>query len=68
MLMFRPGIWVHNKCFGDFGVQTFNEFSSFSFIEKNVRFKLIEGGYHEVHNEFDEYKKPYFDFLKSSLS
>lgn len=39
----------------------------FSFIEKNVRFKLIEGGYHEVHNEFDEYKKPYFDFLKSSL-
>lgn len=39
----------------------------FSFVEKNVRFKLIEGGYHEVHNEYDEYKKPYFDFLKTSL-
>jgi len=39
----------------------------FSFIEKNVRFKLIEGGYHEVHNDYDAFKKPYFDFLKASL-
>ena len=39
----------------------------FSFIDKTVRFKLIEGGYHEVHNEFDEYKLPYFEFLKASL-
>ena len=39
----------------------------FSFVEKNVRFKLIEGGFHEIHNEFDQYKKPYFEFLKTSL-
>jgi len=39
----------------------------FSFIERNVRFKLIEGGFHEIHNDFDEYKNPYFEFLKNSL-
>ena len=39
----------------------------FSFIDKSVRFKLIEGSFHEIHNEINNYRDPYFEFLKTSL-
>jgi acylglycerol lipase len=40
----------------------------FSSMEKNVRLKVIEGAYHEIHNEVDKYQKPYFDFIQESLN
>lgn len=39
----------------------------FQNIEKGVSFKLIEGAFHEMHNEVNKYKGPYFDFLKASV-
>jgi len=39
----------------------------FSSTEKNVRLKVIEGAFHEIHNEIDLYQKPYFEFIKDSL-
>ena len=39
----------------------------FSNIEKNCKLKKIEGGYHELHNEIEKYREPYFQFLKESL-
>lgn len=39
----------------------------FKTIEKNVKLKIIEGGYHELHNEIEKYRNDYLDFLKSSL-
>ena len=39
----------------------------FSFIDKSVRFKLIEGSFHETHNEVNRYRDPYLEFLKTSL-
>ena len=39
----------------------------FSSIEKNVRLKVIEGAYHEIHNEINKYQKPYFDYIRESL-
>jgi acylglycerol lipase len=40
----------------------------FKNVEKNAQLKIIEGAYHEIHNEVDKYRLPYFDFLKQSLS
>jgi acylglycerol lipase len=40
----------------------------FSQIEKNAQLKIFEGGYHELHNEIEKYKKPYFNFLRKSLT
>jgi alpha-beta hydrolase superfamily lysophospholipase len=40
----------------------------FSEIEKNAQLKVIEGGYHELHNEIEKYKKPYINFLRQSLT
>lgn len=39
----------------------------FSFVEKGVQLKVIEGGFHELHNEIEKFRKPYFAFLKSAL-
>ncbi|MCY4523288.1 MAG: alpha/beta hydrolase, partial [Halobacteriovoraceae bacterium] len=39
----------------------------FSVVEKNVQFKTIKGAWHEMHNEIDRFRKPYFEFLKKSL-
>ncbi len=39
----------------------------FSFVEKGVRLKIVEGGFHELHNEIEKFRKAYFNFLKSSL-
>lgn len=40
----------------------------FTEVEKNAQLKKIEGGYHELHNEVDKYKKPYLNFLRQSLT
>lgn len=39
----------------------------FSGVEKNVRLKVIDGAYHEIHNEVEKYQSPYFDYIKESL-
>ncbi|MBD65779.1 MAG: hypothetical protein CME62_11265 [Halobacteriovoraceae bacterium] len=39
----------------------------FQDVEKNVNLKVIEGGYHELHNEIAKYREPYLEFLKNSI-
>jgi acylglycerol lipase len=39
----------------------------FANIEKNTKVLKVEGGYHELHNEIEKYRQPYFDFLRQSL-
>lgn len=39
----------------------------FTSVEKNVRLKVIEGAFHEIHNEIELYQKPYFEFIQNSL-
>lgn len=39
----------------------------FKTIEKNAQLKIIENGYHELHNEISKYRDPYFEFLKVSF-
>ena len=40
----------------------------FQNIEKRAQLKVIEGGYHELHNEIEKYRKPYLNFLRHSLT
>jgi acylglycerol lipase len=40
----------------------------FTEIEKNAQLKVFEGGYHELHNEVDKFRKPYLNFLRQSLT
>ncbi len=37
-------------------------------VEKSAQLKIIEGGYHELHNEVEKYRKPYLNFLRQSLT
>ncbi len=37
----------------------------FSMVEKGFKVKKIGGAYHEIHNEIEKYRLPYFDYLKS---
>ncbi len=37
----------------------------FSDIEKSAHFKIFENAYHEIHNEIEKYRRPYFDHLSS---
>lgn len=39
----------------------------FTNMDKSFGLKTFEGSYHEIHNELDKYRKPYFDYLKSIL-
>ena len=39
----------------------------FTSVEKSIQFKTIEGAWHEMHNEVERFRKPYFDYLKKSL-
>ena len=34
----------------------------------NCTLKIFHGAYHEMHNEIDKFKKPYIEFLKTSLT
>ncbi len=40
----------------------------FTTVEKNAQLKIIEDGYHELHNEIEKYRKPYLNFLRQSLT
>ncbi|MFP5386678.1 MAG: alpha/beta fold hydrolase [Bacteriovoracia bacterium] len=40
----------------------------FTKVEKSAQLKIVEGGYHELHNEVEKYKKPYLNFLRQSLT
>jgi len=40
----------------------------FKMIEKNGAVKEFEGGYHELHNEVEKYRKPYLNYLRQSLT
>lgn len=42
--------------------------SYFRKVEKNAQLKVVEGGYHELHNEIEKYRKPYLNFLRQSLT
>lgn len=37
----------------------------FTHVDKSFNFKVFDGAYHEIHNEIEKYRKPYFDHLKS---
>lgn len=37
----------------------------FSKVDKSFNLKIIDGAFHEIHNEIEKYRKPYFDHLKS---
>jgi len=40
----------------------------FATHEPEADFRVFEGAYHELHNETDPYREPYFDFLKEAIS
>jgi acylglycerol lipase len=40
----------------------------FTNVEKSAQLKIIKGGYHELHNEVEKYRKPYLNFLRHSLT
>ncbi|HXH74898.1 MAG TPA: alpha/beta fold hydrolase [Bacteriovoracaceae bacterium] len=40
----------------------------FTTVEKNAQLKVFEGGYHELHNEVEKYRKPYLNYLRQSLT
>lgn len=40
----------------------------FTKVEKSAQLKIFEGGYHELHNEIEKYRIPYFNFLRQSLT
>ncbi len=39
----------------------------FTLIEKNAQLFLVKDSYHEIHNEIDKYKLPYFAYLKTTF-
>jgi acylglycerol lipase len=39
----------------------------FTFVEKAVSLTEFTGAYHEIHNEIEKYRKPYFDYLRKTF-
>lgn len=39
----------------------------FTEVEPAFKLEIVPGGYHELHNEIEKYKKPYIKFLKEAL-
>jgi alpha-beta hydrolase superfamily lysophospholipase len=37
----------------------------FTNVDKSFNFRVFDGAYHEIHNEIEKYRKPYFDHLKT---
>jgi acylglycerol lipase len=37
----------------------------FTHVDKSFNLKIIDGAYHEIHNEIEKYRRPYLDHLKS---
>ncbi|MGZ3789886.1 MAG: alpha/beta fold hydrolase [Bacteriovorax sp.] len=50
---------------GDRVVGTHNVVEYFTHVDKSFNLKIIDGAYHEIHNEIEKYRKPYFDHLKT---
>ncbi len=40
----------------------------FTTVDKSFNFKVFDGAFHEMHNEIEKYRKPYFDHLKMIFS
>ncbi len=40
----------------------------FTNVDKSFQLKVIDGAYHEIHNEIEKYRKPYFDYLKTAFN
>ena len=40
----------------------------FKNIEKNCKLNIVEGGYHELHNEIEKYRLPHLNFMIASLT
>lgn len=39
----------------------------FSEIEKGAQTLVVDGGYHELHNEIEKYQKPFMNFLRDAM-
>jgi alpha-beta hydrolase superfamily lysophospholipase len=39
----------------------------FTEVEKGAQTLVVDGGYHELHNEIEKYQKPFLDFLKDAM-
>ncbi len=42
--------------------------SYFQVIEKNFSLQVIDGAFHEIHNEIDKYRNPYLEHMKACLT
>ncbi len=40
----------------------------FTHVDKSFQLKVFDGAYHEIHNEIEKYRKPYFDHLKTIMN
>lgn len=40
----------------------------FTNVDKSFQLKIIDGSYHEIHNEIEKYRKPYFEYLKTAFN
>jgi alpha-beta hydrolase superfamily lysophospholipase len=40
----------------------------FSEVDKSFKLTVIDGAYHEIHNEIEKYRKPYLDYLKTAIN
>lgn len=40
----------------------------FTMVEKSFNYREFEGAYHEIHNEIEKYRKPYFEHVKASVN
>ncbi len=39
----------------------------FTKVEKGFQLQIFEGGYHELHNEIEKYRKKYFSYIKDAF-
>lgn len=53
---------------GDVLVNPKSVIQYFKNVEKSAQIKVVEDGYHELHNEIEKYRKPYLNFLRESLT
>jgi acylglycerol lipase len=37
----------------------------FNFVDKTFKLTVFEGAFHEIHNEIEKYRRPYFEYLKN---
>jgi alpha-beta hydrolase superfamily lysophospholipase len=40
----------------------------FTNIDKSFKLTIFEGAFHEIHNEIEKYRKPYFEYLKNNMN